>query len=149
MLILNVTVDTNVPYLCFYKTATCFDSPRQLAFPYIFLLVSIHQDGTKRVTIPYKEGCFMHNKHRLVGCFKYVLLLLLLLLSPSDFLGLVCGKTEKRTSKKNVDRSTSSHGNKEFGTRSMEKQRGMEFGLWKMATAVMKQDGWMDGWMDG
>ena len=50
-------------------------------------------------------------------------------------------KKKKRTSKKNVDRgSTSSHGNKELGTRSMEKQRGMEFGLWKTATAVMKPD---------
>ena len=50
------------------------------------------------------------------------------------------GKKEKRTPKKNVDiGSTSSHGNKEFGTRSMEKQRGMEFGLWKMATAVMNK----------
>ena len=46
----------------------------------------------------------------------------------------------KYSSKKNVNRrSTSSHGNKEFGTRSMEKQRGMEFGLWK-TTAVMKPD---------
>ena len=51
------------------------------------------------------------------------------------------GKKEKRTSKTNVDRSsTSSHGNKEFGTRSVEKQRGMEFGLRKTATAVMKPD---------
>ena len=51
------------------------------------------------------------------------------------------GKREKRTSKKNMDRrSTSSHGNKEFGTRSMEKQRGMEFGFRKTATAVMKPD---------
>ena len=59
-------------------------------------------------------------------------------------------KKEKRTPKKTVDRgSTSSHGNKELGTRSVEKQRGMEFGLWKMATAGMKPDGWMDGWMDG
>ena len=51
------------------------------------------------------------------------------------------GKREKRTSKKNMDRrSTNSRGNKEFGTRSMEKQRGMEFGLWKTETAVMKPD---------
>ena len=51
------------------------------------------------------------------------------------------GKKKKRTSKKNMDRrSTSSHGNKEFGTRSMEKQRGMEFGFRKTATAVMKPD---------
>jgi hypothetical protein len=49
------------------------------------------------------------------------------------------GETEKRTSKKNMDgRSTSSHDNKEFRTRSMEKQRGMAFGFWKMATAVKK-----------
>ena len=48
-------------------------------------------------------------------------------------------------SKKNVDRgSTSSHGNKEFGTRSMKKQRGMDFGLWETATAVMKQDRLID-----
>ena len=41
-------------------------------------------------------------------------------------------KKKKRTPKKNVDRGgTSSHGNKEFGTRSMEKQRGMAFGLWE------------------
>jgi hypothetical protein len=51
------------------------------------------------------------------------------------------GEKEKRTSKTNVDRkSTSSHDNKKFGTRSMEKQRGMAFGLWKTATAVIKQD---------
>ena len=41
-------------------------------------------------------------------------------------------KTKKRTPNKNVDRgSTSSQDNKELGTRSMEKQRGMKFGLWK------------------
>ena len=50
-------------------------------------------------------------------------------------------KKKKRTSKKNVDTgSTSSHGNKELGTRSIEKQRGMEFGFRKTATAVMKLD---------
>jgi len=44
---------------------------------------------------------------------------------------------EKRASKKNVDgRSTSSHDNKKFRSRSMEKQRGMTFGLRKTATAV-------------
>jgi hypothetical protein len=44
-----------------------------------------------------------------------------------------------RTSKKNVDgRSTSNHDNKKFGTRSMEKRRGMAFGLWKRAIAVKK-----------
>ena len=47
----------------------------------------------------------------------------------------------KRNPKKNVDSgSTNSHGNKELGTRSMEKQRGMEFGFRKTATAVMKPD---------
>jgi hypothetical protein len=35
-------------------------------------------------------------------------------------------------------RSTSGHDNKEFRTRSMEKQRGMVFGFRKMATAVKK-----------
>ena len=48
------------------------------------------------------------------------------------------GEKEKRTSKKNVDgRSISSHDNKKFRTRSMEKQRGMAFGFWKTATAVI------------
>ena len=38
------------------------------------------------------------------------------------------GKKEKRTLKKNVDgRSISSHDNKKFRTRSMEKQTGMAF----------------------
>ena len=56
------------------------------------------------------------------------------------------GEKEKRTSKKNVDgRSTSSHDNQKFRTRSVEKQRGMAFGLQKTVTAVVKQDGWMDG----
>jgi hypothetical protein len=60
------------------------------------------------------------------------------------------GEKEKRTSKKNMDgRSKSSHDNKKFRNRSMEKQRGMVFGLWKMATAVIKPDGWMVGWMVG
>ena len=41
--------------------------------------------------------------------------------------------------RKNVDgRSTSSH-DKKFKTRSMEKQRGMEFGFRKTATAVKKK----------
>ena len=49
------------------------------------------------------------------------------------------GEKEKRTSKKNVDgRSTSSHDNKKFRTRSMEKQRGIAFGFRKTATAVKK-----------
>ena len=48
-------------------------------------------------------------------------------------------RRKKRTPKKNVDRgSTSSHGNKELGTRSMEKQRGKELSSRKTATAVMK-----------
>jgi len=42
-------------------------------------------------------------------------------------------------SKKNVDgRSTSSHDNKKVRTISMEKQRGIEFGFRKTATAVKK-----------
>jgi len=50
------------------------------------------------------------------------------------------GEKEKRTSKKNVDgRSTSSHDNMKFRTRSMEKQREMAFGLGKTATAVKKK----------
>ena len=49
------------------------------------------------------------------------------------------GEKEKRTSKKTVDgRSRSSHDNKKFRTRSMEKQRGMAFGFRKKATAVKK-----------
>ena len=52
------------------------------------------------------------------------------------------GEKEKRTSKKNVDgSSTSSHDNKKFRTRSVEKQRGMAFGFRKTATAVVKPDG--------
>ena len=51
------------------------------------------------------------------------------------------GEKEKTTSKKIVDGgSTSGHDNKKFGTRSMEKQRGMAFGFRKMATAVIKLD---------
>ena len=49
------------------------------------------------------------------------------------------GEKEKRTSKKNMDRrSTSSHDKKKFRTRSMAKQRGMAFGFRKTATAVKK-----------
>jgi hypothetical protein len=40
-------------------------------------------------------------------------------------------------------RTTSSHDNKEFRTRSMEKPRGMAFGFRKTATAV-KKPGWID-----
>ena len=51
------------------------------------------------------------------------------------------GEKEKRTSKKNLDRrSASSHDNKKFRTRLVEKQRKMAFGSWKMATAVVKPD---------
>ena len=54
-------------------------------------------------------------------------------------------KKKKRTPKKNVDRgSTSSHGNKELETTSMEKQRGLEFGFQKTVTAVMKPDRQID-----
>ena len=53
----------------------------------------------------------------------------------------ITGEKEKRTSKKNVDgRSTSRHDNKKFGTRSVEKQRGMAFGFRKTATAFIKPD---------
>ena len=52
------------------------------------------------------------------------------------------GEKKKGTSEKNVDgRSTSSHDNKKFRKRSMEKQRGMAFGFRKTATAVIKPDG--------
>ena len=52
------------------------------------------------------------------------------------------GEKKKRTSKKNVDgSSTSSHDNKKFRSRSMEKQREMAFGFRKTATAVIKPDG--------
>jgi hypothetical protein len=48
---------------------------------------------------------------------------------------------EKGTSKKSVDgRNTSSHDNKKFRTRSMEKQGEMAFGFRKTATAVIKPD---------
>jgi hypothetical protein len=58
------------------------------------------------------------------------------------------GEKEKRTPKENLDgRSTSSHDNKQFRTKSVEKQRGMAFCFRKTAIAV-KNTGWMDGWMD-
>jgi hypothetical protein len=51
------------------------------------------------------------------------------------------GGKEKRTSKKNVaGRSASSHDNKKFRTRSMEKQRGMAFGFRKTAKLLNKPD---------
>ena len=51
------------------------------------------------------------------------------------------GEKVKRMSTKNVDgRSTSSHDNKKFRSRSLEKQRGMAFGFQKMVTAVKKPD---------
>jgi hypothetical protein len=48
---------------------------------------------------------------------------------------------QKGAPNKNVDgRRTSSHDNKKFRTRSVEKQRGMAFGFRKTTTAV-KQTG--------
>ena len=48
-------------------------------------------------------------------------------------------RSEKRTPKKNVDgRSISSHDNKKFRIRAMEKQRGLAFGFRKTATVVKK-----------
>jgi hypothetical protein len=48
---------------------------------------------------------------------------------------------KNRTSKKNVDgRSTSSHDNKKFETRSMDKRGGIAFGFRKTASAVIKPD---------
>ena len=53
----------------------------------------------------------------------------------------ITGEKEKRTSKKKVDgRSSSSHDNTKFRTRSVEKQRGMAFGFQKTAAAVIKPD---------
>jgi hypothetical protein len=47
------------------------------------------------------------------------------------------GEKKKRTSMKNVDgRSTSSHDNKKFKTRSVEKQGGMAFGYKKQKMVV-------------
>ena len=54
------------------------------------------------------------------------------------------GEKKKRTSKKNEDgrvQKKSSHDNKKFRNRSMEKQRGMAFGFRKTATVVIKPDG--------
>jgi hypothetical protein len=54
------------------------------------------------------------------------------------------GEEKMRISKKNVDgRSTSSHDNKKFRIRSVNKQGGMAFGFRKTATAVIKPDGWI------
>jgi hypothetical protein len=51
------------------------------------------------------------------------------------------GEKEKRTSKKDVGgRSTSRHDKKKFGTRLVEKQRGMTLGFQKTATGVIKPD---------
>jgi hypothetical protein len=48
---------------------------------------------------------------------------------------------KERASKKNVDgRSTSSHDNKKFRTRSIEKLGAMAFGFRKTATIVIKTD---------
>jgi hypothetical protein len=55
------------------------------------------------------------------------------------------GEKKERTSNKNLNgRSTSSHDNKKFRTRSMEKQGGMVFGFQKTVTAVIKSDRWID-----
>jgi hypothetical protein len=49
------------------------------------------------------------------------------------------GEKEKRTPKENVDgKSRSSHDDKKFRTRLMEKQREMAFGFWKTAAVVKK-----------
>jgi hypothetical protein len=54
-------------------------------------------------------------------------------------------RRKRGSARKNVDRrSTSSYENKKFGTRSLEKQRGMAFGFRKTSTAVIKPDGWMN-----
>ena len=58
-------------------------------------------------------------------------------------------RRKRRYIKKLDGRSTSSHDNEKFRTRSVGKQGGMAFGFRKRATAVIKPDGWMDGWMDG
>jgi hypothetical protein len=51
------------------------------------------------------------------------------------------GEKKKRTPKKSGDeRITSSHDNKKFITRSVEKQGGMAFGFRKTVTAVTKPD---------
>jgi hypothetical protein len=51
------------------------------------------------------------------------------------------GEKKMRMSKKNMDvRSTSSHDNKKFRTKSVEKQVGMAFGFQKTATPVIKPD---------
>jgi hypothetical protein len=50
-------------------------------------------------------------------------------------------REEKEDVQKNVDgRSTISHDNKKFRTRSVEKQGGMAIGFRKTATAVIKPD---------
>jgi hypothetical protein len=51
------------------------------------------------------------------------------------------GEKKKRTSKKNVDgSSTNSHDSKKFRTRSMEKKGGIAFGFRKTVTAVIEPD---------
>jgi hypothetical protein len=47
-------------------------------------------------------------------------------------------RRKKRTPKENDGRSTSSHDNKKFRTRSAEKQRGMAFGFRKRAKKEKK-----------
>jgi hypothetical protein len=52
------------------------------------------------------------------------------------------GEKKERTSKKNMDGSkTSSHDSEKFRTRSVEKLRGMAFGLWERATVGLELDG--------
>jgi len=59
------------------------------------------------------------------------------------------GEKKKWTPKKNLDeKSTSSHDNKKFRTRSVEKQGGMAFGSRKTATAVIKPDRQTDRQID-
>jgi hypothetical protein len=59
------------------------------------------------------------------------------------------GEMEKKTPKENVDgRTSSSHDNKKFRSRTMEKQRGVASVSRKTATAV-KNDGWTDGMTNG
>jgi hypothetical protein len=52
---------------------------------------------------------------------------------------------DTRGEKKNVDgRRTSGHDSKKFRTRSIEKRRGMAFGLWETATVGIEPDRWID-----
>jgi hypothetical protein len=56
---------------------------------------------------------------------------------PKLIMEWIPGERKKRTSKKNVDgRSTSSHDNKTFRSRSVVKHKEMAFGFRKTVTAV-------------